>query len=231
MGSVNRNDRRRARTRELLLEAADRLYQEKGVGATTVRDVTSEADVAHGSFYNYFKSMDEVAEALAEEAVQRVGAEIRQILEPTRSIELLPCIGARLTLRMLLKDPAICWMIERPHVFVAALSKISKPFQREMEAEAVGSGLLKPVAGHQAWLDSYPWLLLAQLIPALEEGDSCEREDAFALISMRFLGIPDERAPELLKESRRLVDGRLKLRLTTNACAGAAPHGRTEDKL
>ena len=205
----NRNDRRRARTRQQLLEAANRLYREKGVEATTIKDITAEADVAHGSFYNHFKSMDEVASALAGVAIERVAAAVSEILRTASRVELLPCVGARVVIRTLLADPATRWMIGRPHIFVAEFLKVSVPFMRNAEQEAVASGSLRPVGGHQAWISTYPWLLLGQLSQALEDGSTDASEELFARISMRFLGIDDALANDLIAKSRRLVDKKL----------------------
>jgi AcrR family transcriptional regulator len=56
--------RRPAERRTDLLDAAERLLAERGLGATTVADITSAAGVSKGSFYVYFASRDELVEAL-----------------------------------------------------------------------------------------------------------------------------------------------------------------------
>ncbi len=208
--AVNRNDRRRTRTRQMLLDAAHRVYDRKGVEATTVKDITAEADVAHGSFYNHFKSVDEVAAALARQTVERVAAAVTEILAEAPRVQLLPCIGAHVVIRMLLGDPATRWLIGRPHIFVSELTKVSIPFMLETESDAVSNGLLDPIGGHQAWMQAYPWLLLGQLSIAVDHDDDADvTEDLFARISLRFLGIADDLANDLIRESRRLVDQRL----------------------
>lgn len=56
---------KRERTRLTLLEAAVAVFGEKGVEAATIQDITVAARVATGTFYNHFKSKDELLEALA----------------------------------------------------------------------------------------------------------------------------------------------------------------------
>lgn len=60
--------RRRVRAPQLrrtaLLDAAERLFIEKGVAATTVDDITAAAQVAKGTFYVYFPSWDALMFAL-----------------------------------------------------------------------------------------------------------------------------------------------------------------------
>lgn len=204
--TANRNDRRRARTRTLLLDAANRLYRDKGVEGTAVKDITAEADVGHGSFYNHFRSIDDVAAALACDAFERVAASVTRILSHAPRVELLPCIGARVVVRTLLHDPATRWMIDRPHIFVAELLKVSVPFMQHAEGEAVANGRLKPVGGHQTWMQSYPWLLLGHLSNAMDDADTTAIEDSFARVSLRFLGVADDLANDLVEESRGLVE-------------------------
>lgn len=56
---------KRERTRLSLLEAAVAVFAERGVDSATIQDVTQVARVAAGTFYNHFKSKDELLSALA----------------------------------------------------------------------------------------------------------------------------------------------------------------------
>jgi AcrR family transcriptional regulator len=47
-----------------LLEAARRVFERKGFIDTTVRDITVEAQVAHGTFYTYFDTKEAVFKAV-----------------------------------------------------------------------------------------------------------------------------------------------------------------------
>lgn len=58
--------RRNERRREELLDAADELFRDRGVAATTVADITERAGVAKGTFYLYFESKDHVVAGLHE---------------------------------------------------------------------------------------------------------------------------------------------------------------------
>ena len=53
-------------TREKILQAAVRLFHEYGYNATSVQDIVSAAEVPKGSFYNYFKSKEELAIAASD---------------------------------------------------------------------------------------------------------------------------------------------------------------------
>lgn len=52
--------------REELIDAADRLFEEKGYDNTSVNDIVRAVGVAQGTFYYHFKSKDEIFTAVAD---------------------------------------------------------------------------------------------------------------------------------------------------------------------
>jgi TetR/AcrR family transcriptional regulator, transcriptional repressor for nem operon len=53
--------------RRTILDAAGRLFRERGFEAVTVAEIMKAAGLTHGGFYGYFESKDElIVEALAE---------------------------------------------------------------------------------------------------------------------------------------------------------------------
>ena len=65
-----RGDRRKARTAAAILAAAERLFLGRGCCATTMEDLSAEADVAIGSIYAHFGSKEGVYSALVERALE-----------------------------------------------------------------------------------------------------------------------------------------------------------------
>ena len=57
---LDRRGRRRAETRDRIIRAALGLFSERGVATTTVEDITNEADVGKGTFFNYFPSKEHI---------------------------------------------------------------------------------------------------------------------------------------------------------------------------
>lgn len=76
-----RRERRRAETRARILDAALALFIERGFAATTVEDITRAADVAKGTFFNYFPSKEHIFSAFGEMQVGKMAA----ALEAARS--------------------------------------------------------------------------------------------------------------------------------------------------
>ncbi|HEX2358352.1 MAG TPA: TetR/AcrR family transcriptional regulator [Solirubrobacterales bacterium] len=64
-------NRRGARSRELVLDAAERLMAEKGYGAATVSALVDEAGIPPSSVYHYFDSKEGVLLAVMERGAER----------------------------------------------------------------------------------------------------------------------------------------------------------------
>ena len=79
-GRSDRRERRKEETRRLILETAMKLFEKKGVFATTVEEITETADIGKGTFFNYFSSKEAILSSLAENqlAVVRRAAENAQ---------------------------------------------------------------------------------------------------------------------------------------------------------
>ncbi|MEV0321478.1 TetR/AcrR family transcriptional regulator [Streptomyces sp. NPDC050658] len=58
-------DRSDAPARRRLLDAAEAVFARRGHGATTVADITAEAEVSRAGFYVYFASKEEIFRVLA----------------------------------------------------------------------------------------------------------------------------------------------------------------------
>src|SRR5512140_3451605 len=64
---LGKREQTKVQNRELILEAARQVFAELGYGATTVRDIIRATPLASGTFYNYFKSKEEVYQAIRDE--------------------------------------------------------------------------------------------------------------------------------------------------------------------
>jgi len=67
----------KATNRDAILLAAQEVFAELGYGATTVRDIIRKTGLASGTFYNYFKSKEEVFEALMDNSMARLRPRLR----------------------------------------------------------------------------------------------------------------------------------------------------------
>lgn len=62
-----------------ILDAAERLFTVKGYGKTTILDILEQVGIAKGTFYYYFKSKEEVMDAIIERFIEQDVQKARQI--------------------------------------------------------------------------------------------------------------------------------------------------------
>ncbi|WP_321814199.1 MULTISPECIES: helix-turn-helix domain-containing protein [unclassified Paraburkholderia] len=75
-------------TRTHLLAAAKRLFVERGFGATSLRDIASEAGYTQGAFYSNFASKEELfVELMRERSTTQVTDIARALSDPSASAE------------------------------------------------------------------------------------------------------------------------------------------------
>jgi AcrR family transcriptional regulator len=84
--ATNQNDHRsrvgaerRERMRKRLIESAMIVFAEKGVGASVIPDVVAAAEVSQGSFYNYFRTNEELLAAVSNELSNEMLALIEEV--------------------------------------------------------------------------------------------------------------------------------------------------------
>lgn len=105
--------RRRAQTEAKILEAALGVFAEKGPDAPVIDDFIKAAGIARGTFYNYFKSTEELLQAtsdwLSDDIVESIETEIGRIKDPVQR----HAIGLRLWMRKAETDRAWCAFVAR----------------------------------------------------------------------------------------------------------------------
>ncbi len=75
---AGKREQTKLNNRSAILDAARDVFAKLGYGATTVRDIIRATDLASGTFYNYFKSKDEIFQALQDENALRVRPKLRE---------------------------------------------------------------------------------------------------------------------------------------------------------
>ncbi len=67
--------------RQEIINTSKRLFVEKGYQATQIKDIVGEMKVAHGLFYYYFSSKEDVFEAIACEFAESIVATIQNFIQ------------------------------------------------------------------------------------------------------------------------------------------------------
>jgi AcrR family transcriptional regulator len=77
---LSRRERKKEETKDRIFKAAFALFKRQGVEATTIDEICEKADVAKGTFFNYFPRKEAVFGHLAEEWFAQAEAESAAIL-------------------------------------------------------------------------------------------------------------------------------------------------------
>lgn len=117
VSAVEKNDAlaspRRERMRLILIEAATRLFAEKGVDATTIDEIVVCAGVAKGTFYNYFLDRTEIAVAVAARIRHEMNAVVAEINAGIEDPAERVTRGVRLFMALIVTDPVPARMLSR----------------------------------------------------------------------------------------------------------------------
>jgi AcrR family transcriptional regulator len=86
-GSPGKREQTKAQNRHAILEAARHVFAELGYGATTVRDIIRATPLASGTFYNYFRSKEEIFQAIQDESALRIRPRLREERAKAETVE------------------------------------------------------------------------------------------------------------------------------------------------
>lgn len=195
---LSRRERRKAETRAKLLTAARGLLARQGADATRINEITDEADVGFGSFYNYFESKDAIVAAVVEMVATEIGGRIDEATADVADAAEVVAIAHRAIIRQTLVDLDLGWLmvrLELSHdlVLTALAPYAIRDLQRgiedgRFEVDDVGAAL---IASGGALLGA----VLAVLRGRAGEGADVKHAAAV----LRLLGLPGDEAAEVAR--------------------------------
>lgn len=194
---VSRRDRRRNDTRDRLLKAALDVMARKGVDATTVQEITDAADVGFGSFYNHFRSKEEIHAAVMEGLLDHFGDAVdRRIADLSDPAEMVAA-AIRLTFRQLATEPSWADFLLHQPMSVDLLERgLGRRFSRDLKRGAE-SGRFPAIDGDAAMLATGGAAI--GLLAAMRAGKLGEAApEQVALTMLRLLGLTPAEATEII---------------------------------
>lgn len=92
---LTRGHKKKARTRQQLLDAALKIYARKGAGELALNELAQEAGVSNGTVYNYFRTKEDVLEAVSLTLAEELSHEVARINDSVASGAERVAIGIR----------------------------------------------------------------------------------------------------------------------------------------
>jgi AcrR family transcriptional regulator len=111
--SPGKREQTKVANRQAILEAARIVFGEMGFEAATVRDIIRRTNLSVGAFYNYYRSKEEVFDALADDGARRFRPILHDAARHATDFESYVRIGVRAYFDFIAGEQE-SWRNERP---------------------------------------------------------------------------------------------------------------------
>ena len=194
----NRQTRRRQATRSKLVDAAKALFARQGVDNTRIQEITDEADVGFGSFYNHFESKEAIVEAVLADTVAAQGAAINELSADLDDPAEIISVAHRHFVRLARTDPEWAWLLVRLDVTHNIVVRALAPFARRDLRRGVKTGRLDVPNETVALYGSGGAML--SVMRAVLDGHAPKNADVHHAESiLRMLGLSPDDAAEVAR--------------------------------
>lgn len=140
-----RAQRKRLRTRALLLAAAYEEMCTVGVDDAKIKDITDRADIGFGTFYNYFDSKDHLARSVLDCVINDMGNRNDEATQDIKEGQplLTIALSIRLMIREAINQPMWRWWALRPDLLATRMQLGFAAFGRRDMIAAIKAGSLE----------------------------------------------------------------------------------------
>jgi len=175
------------------VDAARSVLARQGIDATRVNQITDEADVGFGSFYNHFASKEEIVGAVVEQVVAEAGAAMHRATSDIADPAEVIAIAHRSLILWAGTDPELAWLLVRldssHNSMIAALgSHAARDLKRGIAAGRFS------VPDPNVALIAAGGALLAMIRAVLEGRAGSRAGEHHAAAVLRMFGVPPEDA-------------------------------------
>ena len=188
-----RGEGKSARTRARLMDAAAEAFARHGVEAASVNEIAQAADVSNGTFYNYFRDKDEIADvvafAIARDLTERIDAALRDVADPAERVS----FGTRQFIALATREPVWGRAIVRAMGAMPKLRRRVAAFARADLERGARDGVFK-VQVDDLLVDLFAGMVATAVWRHLERGAGADLAERTAEHQLRMLGVPPARA-------------------------------------
>jgi AcrR family transcriptional regulator len=104
MGTAERKSKDKEILKDMILQAARKLFTENGIEQTTIRKIATEIEYSVGTVYLYYKDKNDILHDLHTQGFKQLGGEMRVLSHVADPMERLKAIG-RVYIRFALENP------------------------------------------------------------------------------------------------------------------------------
>jgi AcrR family transcriptional regulator len=217
-----RSERQRLRTRRLLLDAGRRLIAAKGVAGLRIQEITEEADVALGSFYNYFESKEQFLEAVITDSLSDLAsAVITNVDDDTDPAEVVALANLRV-IRLAYDEPDFARLIVNIGHSEALFGDAVHPHARIAVERGIESGRFV-VADIEVLLTAVIGGAFALIREILDGRHGAHAHEAFARHVLTSIGLPPKEAEAIVRAAASRARRRDQLSLPLRGKRSRAP--------
>ena len=197
-----RQARRRASTRQALIDAARHLLAEGAGAEASIQEITKTADVGFGSFYNHFTSKGELFAAATNQAMEEYGAHIDALTGALTDPAEVMVTSIRLTARLARTHPQIARILlaqgmSHLDVSTGLLPRALRDVNRGVAAGRFS--VADPQLAVMVLAGGMLGLLHLQMSGRMRAGP--QRTDAFATMMLLALGMSDAEARDVISST------------------------------
>ena len=178
------------------MDAAAALFARQGVDNTRINEITDEADVGFGSFYNHFESKDAIVEAVLAETVTAQGAALETVTSELDDPAEVVAAAHRYFVNLARTDPDWGWLLIRLDVSQKVSFEALRPFAEPDLDRGVKAGRFA-VPNKRVALFAAGGALLAVMRLVLDGQAPRDADRLHAEGVLRLLGLPAEDAAEV----------------------------------
>jgi AcrR family transcriptional regulator len=125
VGISERKQKEKEELKALILQAAKKLFVEKGLEQTTIRNIASAIEYSVGTVYVYFKDKNDIFHALHTQGFYQLGTEMRVLTNVQEPMERLKALG-RVYIKFAMQNPDmydLMFNMKAPMEFLVAGNK------------------------------------------------------------------------------------------------------------
>jgi len=191
--NFGRVSRRKSRTREKLIVAAQSLLITKSVEKINIQDITEKADVGIGTFYNHFSSKNDLFEAVADIFFVKTMQALDEISQGLEDDAEIACYCYRFMLQQV--SDKSNWSIIRQISNGCIREKLIYRARRDTQA-GIESGRFN-IDNLDVFVKFIPSMILGVMNDVVEGLLSSEQAEYTVIYYLRLLGINESEAIRL----------------------------------